>query len=275
MPDSTCSVADCGAACSARGWCAKHYQRWRKNGDPLLATKRGVTASPACLVCANPVSVKGLTGPLASYCSKQCQRRAGYLRSRESMLAARREETAAARRVVERTCPQCDGTFTPAKSLKQRFCSRNCGRLFANAVWRDGRSVCADDGCQNKSVSRGLCRQHHPTAGQWSRNGDPETRRANLRRKTQKRRARLMGDTEAESIDRDLIGDRDGWCCGLCGKRVDRGLTYPHRQSASLDHIVPLSLGGKHVLANVQIAHLTCNVAKGNRGGGEQLLLVG
>jgi 5-methylcytosine-specific restriction endonuclease McrA len=43
----------------------------------------------------------------------------------------------------------------------------------------------------------------------------------------------------------------------------------------SLDHIEPLSLGGKHVPENVQITHLACNMAKGNRGGGEQLLLIG
>lgn len=30
-----CSIPDCGKAHSARGWCRAHYQRWRRNGDPL------------------------------------------------------------------------------------------------------------------------------------------------------------------------------------------------------------------------------------------------
>lgn len=32
---------------------------------------------------------------------------------------------------------------------------------------------------------------------------------------------------------------------------------------------------GKHDPANVRLAHLGCNSVRGNRGGGEQLLLVG
>jgi len=35
--------------------------------------------------------------------------------------------------------------------------------------------------------------------------------------------------------------------------------------SVSLDHIVPVSLGGMHSMANVQCAHLFCNLSKNNR----------
>ena len=35
--------------------------------------------------------------------------------------------------------------------------------------------------------------------------------------------------------------------------------------SVSLDHIVPLSLLGPHSRANTRAAHLSCNVARGNR----------
>jgi 5-methylcytosine-specific restriction endonuclease McrA len=38
---------------------------------------------------------------------------------------------------------------------------------------------------------------------------------------------------------------------------------------------VPLSRGGPHVLENLQIAHYVCNLSKGNRDGGGQILLVG
>ncbi|NKT05174.1 hypothetical protein GS485_11095 [Rhodococcus hoagii] len=52
-------------------------------------------------------------------------------------------------------------------------------------------------------------------------------------------------------------------------------MVYPHPKSASLDHVIPLSCGGAHDPSNVALAHLACNVAKGDRGGGEQLFLFG
>ncbi|UIU47076.1 HNH endonuclease [Microcystis phage MinS1] len=35
MADRTCSVSDCNGKFLARGWCAKHYARWKRTGDPL------------------------------------------------------------------------------------------------------------------------------------------------------------------------------------------------------------------------------------------------
>jgi 5-methylcytosine-specific restriction endonuclease McrA len=138
-----------------------------------------------------------------------------------------------------------------------------CGAIFV--------PVHVNQKCCCEQHGKRFWKQTHP------RKPDPmtEKRRANLRRKTQQRRARLKGDATAELIDRDQIGERDGWCCGLCSQPVDKSLAYPHPQSASLDHVKPLSLGGKHVEANVQISHLTCNVAKGNRVADVQPLLVG
>jgi len=40
----TCSVEDCRAEARKRGWCLKHYMRWRRHGDP---TKVGDTKGPA------------------------------------------------------------------------------------------------------------------------------------------------------------------------------------------------------------------------------------
>jgi 5-methylcytosine-specific restriction endonuclease McrA len=71
---------------------------------------------------------------------------------------------------------------------------------------------------------------------------------------------------------------RDHGRCGICHQPV-RAKTGPMRPS--IDHIIPLvplragDERGMHELANVQLAHLRCNLSKNNRGGGEQLLLVG
>jgi len=79
---------------------------------------------------------------------------------------------------------------------------------------------------------------------------------------------------QGEALEEKAIYERDGWRCGICGKKVKSELKYPHPLAASLDHIMPLSRGGFHVKANVQLAHLRCNLKKNARGGG-QLRLVG
>jgi len=37
---ATCTVDGCDGQPTAKGWCSLHYQRWRRNGDPLVV-KRG------------------------------------------------------------------------------------------------------------------------------------------------------------------------------------------------------------------------------------------
>jgi len=40
---------------------------------------------------------------------------------------------------------------------------------------------------------------------------------------------------------------------------------FPEPMSATVDHIVPVSLGGAHTEDNMQAAHFFCNTAKGAR----------
>jgi 5-methylcytosine-specific restriction endonuclease McrA len=87
------------------------------------------------------------------------------------------------------------------------------------------------------------------------------------------RRARQRG-VEAEQIDVLAVYERDGWRCQLCTKLVDRTQTVPRPKAPTIDHIVPVSLGGGHLMVNVQCAHFICNVRKGNRGT-DQLRLLG
>lgn len=88
------------------------------------------------------------------------------------------------------------------------------------------------------------------------------------------RRARILNAHVAD-VDILAVYERDKWRCGLCHKKVNRTLKWPDPMSASLDHVIPLSDGGTHEPANVQLAHLGCNAGKRNRGGGEQLALLG
>lgn len=255
MPKSTCALEECEEPMQARGWCARHYDRWYRTGSPDL-----VYAASQCLWCGDALKDDRRTD--AKYCSVACRaRKSDSLRPRTPKPAKQPEL---------RECVACGSEFL---GLRRSTCSSRCYKRMAPP----NKRPCSVEGCLRPHVAKGYCNHHYkansPNAKKWSK-GNPETRRASLRRKTQKRRA-LLRTSAVENVDRDLVGERDGWKCGLCGVRVDVSLRWPDPMSASLDHILPLSVGGEHTWANVQISHLRCNVLKGNRGGGEQLRLVG
>jgi 5-methylcytosine-specific restriction endonuclease McrA len=58
------------------------------------------------------------------------------------------------------------------------------------------------------------------------------------------------------------VVERDLGVCQICGDPMGTEV-WPHPLSPSLDHVVPLAAGGSHTLANVQLAHLGCNLQKG------------
>ena len=70
------------------------------------------------------------------------------------------------------------------------------------------------------------------------------------------------------------IYERDGWICQICHKPVERRVNGKNPLQPSLDHVIPISLGGSHTKRNVRCTHLKCNVERKNRIS-DQLLLIG
>jgi 5-methylcytosine-specific restriction endonuclease McrA len=59
---------------------------------------------------------------------------------------------------------------------------------------------------------------------------------------------------------------RDSWVCQICYRPVNPKSIDPFDgQRATLDHRMPLTLGGAHSKSNLQTAHLSCNSSKGAR----------
>lgn len=95
-------------------------------------------------------------------------------------------------------------------------------------------------------------------------------------------RAKVFG--AKASLLLPYIGKRDKWKCQICGRAV-KAHKYEHmdRMSPTVDHIVPQSearaLGWSedqmHDVSNLRLAHAKCNGDRSNRGGNEQLALVG
>lgn len=166
------------------------------------------------------------------------------------------------------TCAHCAAPFTRRRS-DHLFCRTRC----SNAA---NPRRCERPDCGRPHRAKGLCNRHYKDERypeqRYAFPDDPEAKRKRDLAKAKRRRA-AQRRADAENVDRDTVGERDGWRCGICAKRIDRALAYPHPRSASLDHVVPISLGGPHTYANTRIAHLQCNLDRSNHMGSEQLAL--
>lgn len=84
----------------------------------------------------------------------------------------------------------------------------------------------------------------------------PEEVRASKRKYQAVRRARKY-NAFVEVVDAELVLMLSGAHCGICQEYI--------KGPFQVDHIVPLSKGGKHSYANCQATHPACNQRKGNK----------
>lgn len=123
---------------------------------------------------------------------------------------------------------------------------------------------CAEPDCSRSVRARNVCNMHYKrilrAEGRIIQQPWNDRRRNN-----HYRRKALMTGADAEDVRLADVIARDGRICGICGVDVDQSISYPDPFSSSLDHIIPLSRGGAHSLANCQLAHLRCNISKGAR----------
>ena len=62
------------------------------------------------------------------------------------------------------------------------------------------------------------------------------------------------------------IGRRDRWQCHLCHLPVPKkGYTLNSPQAPSIDHVTPVTRGGRDVQTNLRLAHRRCNELRGDR----------
>lgn len=95
---------------------------------------------------------------------------------------------------------------------------------------------------------------------------------------------RCSGRRTRHSKFRDKVLARDNFTCQICFKPLNMDCSFPHYQYPTLDHIIPVFMGGPDVLENLRAAHFICNIERGQRdyaefcgdGGGESYpILVG
>jgi len=108
------------------------------------------------------------------------------------------------------------------------------------------------------------------------RRADPEAERAKVkawakshpeayfasRSRSKARNRGLIRATAYEAILPSDIFERDRWRCGLCKGKTPKELQGTLAENApTLDHIIPLKLGGPHTKANLRCLCRKCNCA--------------
>lgn len=78
-----------------------------------------------------------------------------------------------------------------------------------------------------------------------------------------RRRGYGLPENVVDVVHPDVIWERDGGACQICGDPIDPGLDYRDPMSATVDHVVPVvEPAAEHSYANTQLAHFDCNRRK-------------
>lgn len=182
-------------------------------------------------------------------------------------------------------CLQCGEPVAErcgVRGPKPKYCSTRCRNRASTARHPDRVAArtakwVAQKRAEKRVLTCRFCGDEYETARSRSRCcAKPICLKAAERdcTSTHGRRRRKLKAAGGERISRRAIYERDKWMCQLCRKPIDVALKAPDPGSASLDHVIPLARGGKHSAANLQAAHLRCNLRKSANVRTSQLRLV-
>jgi len=141
----TCSINECESAIHARGWCRKHYQRWKVHGDPLRSDR--MSHGGGC-------SIDGCEGAVVGR---------GWCRMHYSRW---HKSGSVDRTTLKRgACCSVNGCEGPVTS--RGWCGMHYNR------WRQEsqHDLCSVEGCDAKKRYRQWCNRHY---NRFLRYGDPE-----------------------------------------------------------------------------------------------------
>lgn len=275
---SQCSFDSCDNEVKAKGLCGPHYRQLGL-GRELEPLKKSFRGHVGCTVegcnnehhslgmCRNHYTSQHLKGKRGSskrptskrYCSVNrcslkhyamgfCKGHYGRQRTANaSVLALDSDLSGLARVEVLRLYIQAELLPPTWKRENKKLIDGLRNNVFqaSRQLKTDARRMpgrpCSVPGCDRTQVVTELCQSHYGNSF------------GHIRRSAVK-----TGDL----IDVGTLGKRDNWHCYLCDESVDFMLPWPDPLSKSIDHVVPLTVGGEHIWENVKLAHLRCNIRK-------------
>lgn len=200
-----------------------------------------------CRQCGVPIVGRS---PKAVYCGKFCANKAGCAAYRAKHLPQLREYFGAYRQANREKVNDYNAVYRAAHPEKRR---ESVAAYLATHPDRR-KATTAKYNAKNRAVVRARTRAQALA--------HPEKYRAYAQTRHAKKRNQFI-----EHVDETVIYERDQGICHICRGHVPRS-------KASMDHLVPISLGGLHAAWNIRLAHRDCNSGRCNRGPA-QLLLAG
>lgn len=150
-----CKIEGCESVVSSRGWCSKHYQRWRHHGCPMKL--KPPKKDRGCMVvgCKRKHHAKG-------YCGPHHHR----LRRYGDPLGGGSERGKYVKCIVE----GCNSNH-----YGNGYCIKHNARYKAHGnpltLIKDPNRKCSVGGCNRKHAALGYCQRHYEL---FRRNGKPE-----------------------------------------------------------------------------------------------------
>lgn len=238
-----------------RKFCSSDCSRAAERSRQPAPTKAFPARADGCLSCGGSMADKPRQ---ARYCSTRCRwdsqhrvsadKRKNELRDKGVPLIG---ETQAC------SYEPCSNSFVRT-SPTGKFCSLGCRRASQRVKQPNSTPIyfktCAE--CGSPVVNANKSGTPKPCA-----DCRRELKRGRNARKNHKRRA-----SGKPVLSTRQIAERDGTTCHLCGDAVDMSLSGRVQRGPTIDHIVPVSLGGTNDSENLALAHRDCNVKRSNRG---------
>ena len=185
--------------------------------------------------------------PLSVYCTDKCRRAGRQQKQREARAKHRVDRS--------KECQECESTFTPS-SNRQTYCPRQCAKRASakrsKAYVKQWRARNPD--CDKKYYYAHIeeQRERHKRWREANKEHIKQRRREYQAANPDKvgkyvaRRAKVELEGSATESLIAAKWEASDHTCILCGQPIDDTLPARHPRSRTLEHLTPISRGGRH-----------------------------
>lgn len=251
MGERTCIVDDCdreaGLPGTAKGLCRHHYRRYRLYGDVPVQELQ----PRECEACRTEFRSPWKS---ARHCSQRCTKRAYYEANRDAWkergrarYLERHEESRRYRREYYWRTKQQRAEYRKAYNRANREHKANYDRARREAMAEELR------------VEKLAWKRANAEAIRVKRRADYKANPEKYVAWNQGRRTAKLENPESVGVslaDWTQLLRRYSRCCAYCGTRPD---------VIHMEHVIPLSRGGRHAIGNILPACRSCNYSKNAR----------